>query len=345
MYRQVSSGEQEFTKSTMSCWTRNPTQRSKEMEAPPATPETRTGFHAFCHPTIAHNQLYMQYPPVCWLRSEPQNPSPIGSTFRRFSPNARLPSRTPKLAPGRSHHLAHLPFHAEVHHPGLLLTSPHLSSPMPHNLDQMDDPSRPSRAQDERRNIEEEEEEEEGVEEGEVASTSRDRAESRTDGVGRTTLPRDNVNVSNVNVNSDIRNTVGEPAAGRADQMADREQTEDHQRLDSRFRELRGVLPPPIPRTNTNTSTVNTGAAAGPLLVAEQNSYHGETFGREGGLAAATAMDEEGEEEADLVDRATARILWLEREQRMLAEQNGRLQRLLDDHPRQQHEESEPDNR
>ena len=73
---------------------------------------------------------------------------------------------------------------------------------MPHNLDQMDDPSRPSRAQDERRNIEEEEEEEEGVEEGEVASTSRDRAESRTDGVGRTTLPRDNVNVSNVNVNN-----------------------------------------------------------------------------------------------------------------------------------------------
>jgi hypothetical protein len=310
-------------------------------------PTTSSIYVTRCCWVQAHNGDSRKYPPVCWLRSEPPNPSPIGSTFCRFSPNAWLPPRTPKLAPGRSHHLAHLPFHAEVHHPGLLLTPPHLSSPMPHNLDQMDDPSRPSRAQDERRNIEEEE--------GEVASTRRDRAESRTDGVGRTTLPRDNVNVNNVNVNNvnvnnvnvngDTRETVGEPAAGRADQMADREQTEDHQRLDSRFRELRGVLPSPIPRTSTNTSTVNTGAAAGPLLVAEQSSYHGETSGLGGGLAAATAMDEEGEEEANLVDRATARILWLEREQRMLAEQNGRLQRLLDDHPRQQHEESEPDNR
>jgi len=203
----------------------------------------------------------------------------------------------------------------------------------------MDDLSRPSRAQDEHRNVEEEEEEEE-----EVASINRDTAESRTnDGISRTALPRDNVIVNGT------CNNIGEPAAGRADRVADMEQTEDHQRLNSQFRELRGV-PPPIPGTS-NASTGNTGAgagagtgaAAGQLPVAEQTSYYGETSGWGGGLASATAMEEEDEEEANLLDRATLRILWLQREQRILAEQNGQLQRLLDDRMRQQHER-EPDN-
>jgi len=195
----------------------------------------------------------------------------------------------------------------------------------------MDDPSRTLRIRDETREIEGEEGQEE--EEREVASTtapdgasniSRDLAENRTDDDGRSPLPGDNVNsqsrpLPEVSVNG---SNNGEPAGG-ADHVAGRVHTEYHERLDSQFRELREMLPPPA------------GTAAGTRsLLAEQDSSGGAPV-QGGALTADAGMEDE---EADLLDRARLHILALEREQMLLAEQNGQLESLLDDRMRQGHE-------
>jgi len=62
---------------------------------------------------------------------------------------------------------------------------------------------------------------------------------------------------------------------------------------------------------------------------AEQDSSGGASS--QGGLTSDT-----GVEEADVLDRSRLHILSLEREQRLLAEQNGKLESLLDNRKRQQ---------
>lgn len=191
----------------------------------------------------------------------------------------------------------------------------------------MDNPSRTLTIRDEICEIEGGEGQEE--EEKEVASTttsygasniSRDPAENGTDD-GRSPLPGDNVNSQSrplleASVNG---NNNGEPAGG-ADHVAGRVLTEDHERLGSECRELRGMLPPP---SGTAARTRS--------LPAEQDSSGGAS-GQGGGPTA------DKDEEADLLDRARLYILALEREQMLLAEQNGQLECLLEDRMREKHE-------
>ncbi|KAK1751957.1 hypothetical protein QBC47DRAFT_405166 [Echria macrotheca] len=137
-------------------------------------------------------------------------------------------------------------------------------------------------------------------------------------------LPEDSANTSN--------NNNGEPAgdmnhvAGRA---AGRSLIGDgHEPLDSRFRELREMLPPP---------PADAAAGAGSLPPGQESN--GGVSSQHEGAGGPTTDAEMEDEEVDLLERARLRILALEREQRVLAEQNGQLESLLSNRARQQHED------
>ena len=138
-------------------------------------------------------------------------------------------------------------------------------------------------------------------------------------------LPKDSANGNNNN-NNNNREPAGDMnhVAGRA---AGRGLIEDgYEPLDSRFRELRQMLPPP---------PAGTAAGAGFLPPEQESSGRASSQGA-GGLTADAEMEDE---EVDLLERARLRILALEMEQRVLAEQNGQLESLLGNRVRQEHED------
>ncbi|KAK4450580.1 hypothetical protein QBC34DRAFT_379288 [Podospora aff. communis PSN243] len=202
-----------------------------------------------------------------------------------------------------------------------------------------DDPSRTLRTQDELREIEGEAGQ--GVEEKEPTTTSNGasgisgRDPNRTADHGRSpTLPGNNGNsqgrsLPEDSANGNNNNNNGETAGdmNRVTGRTGRVLIEDgHEPLDSRFRELREMLPPPPAGT----------AAGVDFLPHEQESSGGASSQDAGGLMVDAEMEDE---EVDLLERARLRILALEREQRVLAEQNGQLESLLGNRVRQEHED------
>ena len=199
-----------------------------------------------------------------------------------------------------------------------------------------DDPSPTLRTRDEPRETEGEAGQEAEEKEAEPTTTSNgassisSRDSNRTADHGRSPtvqgnnlnsrgrpLPQDSANGNNHNNNNNR-----EPA-GDMNHVADRVLIEDrHELLDSQFRELREMLPP-LPAGTT--------AGVG-FLPLEQESSGGDFSPGAGGLTADAEMEDE---EVDLLERTRLRILALEREQRMLAEQNGQLESLLSNRVRQ----------
>jgi hypothetical protein len=208
-------------------------------------------------------------------------------------------------------------------------------------------PSRPSGTKDQPGKIEEEKmeeekgeeekEEEEEEDDKETASTTtsyeasniprqaQDSVENRPSVDGRSPLPGGNVNGrSPLPKNSIDGNSYNGEPAGCVVQVAGWVHTEDHQRLDAQFRELRGMLP----------------SAAGRSLAASEQANSGGASSQGGGHTADTWMEDDA---VDLLNRARRHILALEREQMLLAEQNHQLESLWEEQNHQQHEAGRAD--